>query len=138
MDGNAKLQISELLARSAIALDQKDLDTLSVCFHAEAVFELHINNLEPQIFTGQQEIMGLMAGALEAQTDVRRHVISNLMFEVISEGQATAVSYLTLFGTEEGVTRLITTGVYTDQVARASSDADWLLVNRHLYLDAPF
>ena len=67
-------------------------------------------------FEGRDNIMELYRGAKSSQTDVRRHDITNIMFD--ASGDTLAVtSYLTLFATENAETKLFTTGVYRDQVA---------------------
>ncbi len=132
-----KMDIAEALARSAYALDHKNLADLEAGFHPEATFTLVIDGVdEPSVFSGRDAIMGLMKGALDAQTDVRRHAISNLFFESVSDDSAKAVSYLTLIGTENGETNLITTGIYNDELVNV--DGAWLLINRHLHLDRPY
>ena len=133
----AREDIHELLYRSAYALDQKDLPMLEACFTADAHFTLVIEGVdEPSAFAGREAIMGLMKGALDAQTDVRKHVVSNAWFEAEAEDAATVVSYLSLMATENGVTQLITTGIYRDRAVRAASG--WLLADRHLTLDRPY
>ena len=138
MDTTDKIAISELLARSAYGLDAKDMGLLEGCFAAEANFTLTIEGV-PDVskFTGREEIMGLFSGALDAQTDERKHVISNLWYSEEGADSATVVSYLSLFATENGLTNLITTGAYTDQVARGS-DGQWLITDRDLKLDRPY
>ena len=139
MDGYAKQQIGELLARSAFALDHQDLPALAVTFHKDAKFTLVIDGVEePAVFTGRNEILGLMQGAFDQQTDLRRHVISNVFYTQTGETSATVCSYLTLFATENGQTNLITTGLYTDQVAKAGIDGGWVVEDRHLKLDRPY
>ena len=134
---SARDDIAELLSRSAYALDQKDLSALEAGFHADASFTLVIDGVdEPSVFEGRDAIMGLMKGALDAQTDVRKHVISNVWYESESEAEATVVSYLTLMATENGVTQLITTGIYRDRVVL--DDGGWLVAARHLTLDRPY
>ena len=81
--------------------------------------------------------MGLMKGALDAQTDLRRHVLSNIIYKEQTDQSATVLAYLTLMATENGETNLITTGLYTDQVVR-SAEGEWLVQNRHLKLERPF
>ncbi len=138
MDAQSRTVIAELLARAAYALDLKDLGGLETCFHQNANFTLEIAGVEEiSKFEGRQAIMGLMQGALEAQTDERRHAISNVHVVQSADTRATVVSYLTLMATEYGETRLITTGIYTDQVATEGGD-DWLIVDRYLKLDRPY
>lgn len=138
MDTTAKQDIAELLARSAFALDHKDLQALQQTFTEDALFTLVIDGVpEPSVFEGRDAIMGLMKGALDDQTDLRRHVLSNLIFSETDGQGATVLSYLSLMATENGVTQLITTGLYTDQVAQ-QADGSWLITNRHLKLDRPY
>ncbi len=137
MDANAKQQINELLARSAYYLDQKDLPNLKACFRDDAAFRLQIAGVEGvQEFVGIDAIMGLMSGALETQTDERKHVVSNVWYQAEGDREATVVSYLTLAATENGATNVITTGIYTDTVA--ADDEGWLITDRNLFLDGAF
>ena len=129
--------VTDLLHRSAYALDQKQLPALEDCFAPEAVFTLVIEGGdEPAQFAGRDAIMGLMKGALDVQTDERKHVISNIWYESEGDDEVTAVSYLTLMATENAVTRLITTGVYRDRLIRDGER--WLIDERHLTLDRPY
>lgn len=131
-----KLSIHELLARSAYAYDERDLDMLAACFSDGAVFSIQIregDTIGP--FEGRDAIMALYKSALDAQTDVRRHVVSNAFF-ASEDGDPVVVSNLTLFATEEGETRLLSAGVYRDTLRR--DDDGWRLLNRHLDLDSPY
>ena len=137
MQAGDKLAVSELLARAAFGLDTKDLSVLEASFTEDAQFTLVIEGVaEPSVFEGRAAIMELFSGALETQTDVRRHAITNVFYTAESAGTAEVVSYLTLFGTENGLTRLITCGIYTDTVV-ATGDG-WRIQNRHLQLDTPY
>ena len=137
METADKLAINELLAQSAFALDTKNLSDLEAGFTPDAHFTLDIEGVdEVSKFAGREAIMGLMRGALETQTDERRHVISNVHYQQASPDRATVVSYLTLMATENGVTQLITTGIYTDVVALHKGK--WLIADRQLKLDRPY
>ncbi len=137
MDTTDKLMIAELLARSAYGLDAKNLDTLEACFTQSATFTLAIEGVaEVSQFSGRDEIMGLFKGALDVQTDERKHVISNIWYADESDNAATVVSYLSLFATENGLTILVTTGLYTDKVVK--QDGRWLIEGRDLKLDRPY
>ncbi|MEM7097718.1 MAG: nuclear transport factor 2 family protein [Pseudomonadota bacterium] len=138
MDIADKLAISELLSRSAYGLDAKDLDLLQGCFTEDANFTLTIEGVpEASKFTGLKEIMGLFTGALEVQTDERKHVLSNLWYTDEGDQKAVVLSYLSLFATENGETNLITTGLYKDTV-RKGDDGIWQVVDRNLTLDRPY
>lgn len=131
-----KLAIQELLSRSAYAYDERQLDMLAECFTDDAEFSILIKDAELMgPFVGREALMGLYRGALEQQTDVRRHVVSNVFFDTESDDPK-VISNLTLFATEGGESRLLTTGVYRDTVRR---DGDvWRLHRRHLDLDGPY
>ena len=137
MDVADKIAVGELLARSAFGLDVKDLDQLDTCFTPDANFSLTIEGV-PDVsrFAGRDEIMGLFRGALDAQTDERKHVISNIWYRAENPTSATVISYLSLFATENGLTVLVTTGLYTDEVVKVGDQ--WLIADRDLKLDRPY
>ena len=138
MDTADKLDIAEVLAESALGLDMKDLSVLERCFTPGATFVLAIEGVdEASVFEGREAILGLFKGALDAQTDERKHVISNVIFRNGAADTATVLSYLTLFATENGVTQLITTGLYTDDLQK-QADGRWLITKRDLKLDRPY
>ena len=139
--GNDKLAIHELMGRAAYGYDERDLDVLTACFAKRAIMSMRIAGgdlIGP--FEGRDAILGLMTSSMEEQTDVRRHVVSNLFFpeeDAEEEGdEPLVISNLTLFGTENGVTRLISAGIYRDRVALV--DGRWQIVHRHLDLDAAY
>lgn len=131
-----KLAIMGLLSRSAYAYDERKLDMLEDCFAQDAAFSILIKDADLMgPFEGREAIMGLYRGALEAQTDVRRHVVSNAFFES-EDSQPTVISNLTLFATENAEARLLATGVYRDVVKREGDG--WVIHRRHLDLDGPY
>lgn len=132
-----KLAIQELLNRSAYGLDARDLDMLSQCFAFDATMSMRIEGgdlIGP--FESRSGIMKLMTDSMEAQTDQRRHVVSNIFFKSGSEETASVVSYLSLITVENGEINLISTGVYTDEVRKTQEG--WQLYNRYLELDLPY
>ncbi|MGI9285098.1 MAG: nuclear transport factor 2 family protein [Pseudomonadales bacterium] len=134
---DAKLAIQELLSRAAYSLDERIEDVLAACFAEDAEFSLRIAGgdlVGP--FTGREGIMTLMTDSFAQQTDQRRHVVSNIFFESWDKQKATVLSNLTLFATENDEIRLITAGVYKDEVVH--NDGEWLLHRRHLNLDLPY
>ena len=127
-----KQDIEELLARAAYAYDERDTDMLAACFAEDGEMSIRIAGgdlMGP--FSGREAIMGLMTGSMAEQTDVRRHVISNLFF--VDDDGPVAISNLTLFATEDGEIRLLSAGLYRDRVKQV--DGRWCLANRHLDLD---
>jgi len=136
LSADDKLAIHELLARSAYAFDEQDLEMLEACFTPDAVFSILIKGgdmIGP--FEGREAVMKLYSDSMDAQTDVRRHVASNIFFKNES-GDPQVISNLTLFATENAVTTLLSVGVYQDTVRR--TDDGWRVLNRHLDLDSPY
>ena len=131
-----KLAIHELLGRAAFAYDERDLAMLEDCFSAQARFTMRIAGgdlIGP--FEGREAIMGLMRGSLEEQSDVRRHIISNIFFDDTADG-VTAVSNLTLVATENGEIQLLSAGLYRDTVI--DEGGTWRVLKRHIELDKSY
>ena len=131
-----RLTISELLNRMAYYYDENHLDDLAACFATDAVMSMQIaggDMVGP--FKGRDSIMELYRSAKSSQTDVRRHNITNIMFDA-SEDALAVTSYLTLFATENAETKLLTSGVYRDQVGQI--DGEWKIARRHIDLDSAY
>ncbi|MFK7977832.1 MAG: nuclear transport factor 2 family protein [Halioglobus sp.] len=131
-----KLEIHELLSKAAYAYDERDEKLLADSFAIEAEFSMRIAGgdlVGP--FLGRDGIMGLMSSSMADQTDVRRHVVSNIFFDE-SGDQPIAISNLTLFATEHGEIKLLSAGVYRDTVVH--QDGQWRVLNRYLELDKPY
>ncbi len=128
-----RLAIGELLSRAAYGYDERDAQTLAACFAEDASMTIRIAGGDPVgPFNGREEIMGLMTSSMASQSDVRRHVISNLFFQ--EEGDAPlVVSNLTLLATENGAIDVISAGIYRDRVVRV--DGGWKISDRQLDLD---
>ncbi len=129
-----KLDIHEFLARAAYAYDIRDLELLESGFAPDASMTMRVAGgdlIGP--FEGREAIMGLMSGSMAEQTDVRKHVVSNVFFES-EEPQVKVISFLTLIATENGETRLLSVGVYHDTLCQGE-DGNWQLAARHVELD---
>ncbi len=137
MKSSDKLAIHELLSRAAYGFDQRKLDVLKQCFTVDASMLVNITGSgEVGPFEGREAIMQLMSDTLAAQTDVRRHVISNFFFEAEGNSAATVVSSLVVSSVENGEINVIISGIYRDEVV--IEDGDWRISHRHLDLDIPF
>jgi len=137
MDANEKLAIHELLGRASYALDQRAIDQLEECFAADAVLVLSVDGVEGEPrFEGRDAIMALMRSAMQEQTDQRRHLTTNILFVEESRSAALVVSNLTLTGVEDGVIRLITSGLYRDRVRK--DGVRWVIAERRIDLDMPY
>ncbi len=131
-----KLAIHELLGRAAYAYDERDMDALGSSFDLHAAMTMRIARgdlIGP--FEGRAGIMQLMTNSMAQQTDVRRHVISNIFFESTGE-QPVVISNLTLLATQDGVASLLATGVYRDTLVEDSGI--WRIRSRHVELDSSY
>ncbi len=136
LSNDDRFAISELLNRMAYFYDEGHLDELSACFADDAIMSMQISGddmVGP--FESRDNIMELYRGAKSTQTDVRRHNVTNVMFDTSGDTPA-VTSYLTLFATENSETKLLTTGVYRDQVAQFGSE--WKIIRRHIDLDSAY
>jgi len=131
-----KLAIHELLGRAAYAYDERDMALLESSFARAATMSMRIAGgdlIGP--FEGRDAIMQLMHNSMAQQTDVRRHVISNIFFEEES-GQPVVVSNLTLVATENGKAALLAAGVYRDTLVEEAGS--WRILKRHVELDSSY
>jgi len=107
-----KLAIHELLSRAAYSFDERQLDVLEQCYTADASMLVDITGVgEVGPFQGREAIMQLVSDTLAAQTDVRRHVISNFFFESEEKKAARVVSSLVVFAVENGEINVIISGI---------------------------
>ena len=137
MDVSTNLAVRELLARAAYALDMRDMDMLENCFLPSAVMDLSIEGMADDLhFEGRDEIMGLMRQSAAEQTDVRRHVTTNVLFLDDSPESVHVVSNLTLTAVEHAEIRLVCSGYYRDEVALEAGE--WRIARRRIELDLPY
>ena len=123
-----RLAIFELLSRVAYAYDQRDLPGLAECFMPDARFSLHIAGAEPMApCEGREAIMTLYRDAMAAQTDVRRHVISNPFF--VETGIETGVETGIESGAETGIESGAETGIESGIESGAETGAEPTVVS---------
>lgn len=129
--------IANLMGRYTQAYDLDRLGEMKACFTDDAVMTMQIADGD-QIgrFEGSDAIVQMMTEAHQGQDDVRRHVITNVVVDDVSDTSARAVSYLTLLTISDGKVNLLTTGRYEDELVR--TDDQWLFRKRHIALDLPF
>jgi hypothetical protein len=137
MDSGQKQAILELLARAAYGYDEREVEMLKDSFSEGANFVIDIAGVDGEILVeGREAIMALQTGAMEEQSDKRRHVVTNVFFTSEGDGKATVVSNLTITSVEDGAIRLVSSGIYRDEVAM--EDGQWRIVSRRLDLDMPY
>lgn len=137
MNANDKLAIHELLSRAAYSFDERDLEVLEQCFTPEATMLVNIADGQTfGPFVGRDAIMELLKVTLDSQTDVRRHIISNFLFEKEAKDSAVVLSQIVLVATENGKIQIITSGTYRDAVEKR--DDNWQIKDRLLTLELGF
>lgn len=137
MNPTDSLAIHELMNRYAYALDQHDMDGLKACFVETASFSISIHRQKDgRTFEGRDAIMALFRDAADAQTDRRRHIITNTFVDFLGKGEAKVFSNLTLLSIDGGSLTPLTCGIYRDVVS--SANGRWQIVNRELSLDLPY
>jgi 3-phenylpropionate/cinnamic acid dioxygenase small subunit len=132
-----KQAITEILGRLGWAYDSGDLDYFEAIYTKDARFSVTIAGMgQVGDYRSIENIMVLYRGSKATQTDQRRHVISNIFFTDELAASVTAVSYLTLIATKDGVAKTLSAGVYTDKFVLL--DGAWRIRHRDLQLDAPY
>ena len=131
-----KLAIHELLSRAAYAYDERDMQALEDGFATQAAMTMRIAGgdlIGP--FQGREAILELMRNSMAQQSDVRRHVVSNIFFDENGENP-TAISNLTLITTAEGKAEMLATGIYRDELV--VEGGMWRILKRHVELDSAY
>ena len=137
MNPEDRLAIHEVLARCVHGLDERNPAMIEACFTPDATFELVITGAEPiPVFEGRDAIMQLMVDSMNAHSEDRRHLLANIFVDTASEGQASVVSTLAAFQSENGQIQVMTSGVYRDELIKTGDG--WQISRRHLSLDVPF
>lgn len=134
-----QLAIHSTIARSAYALDERQMDDLENCFTADAQLQIVIAGADPISFASRDTIMGLMRDSADTQTDVRRHVTTNTFFQNTGnerDGELSTTSNLTITAVENEVIRLVTSGYYKDTFVQ--QDGEWRIRVRRIELDMAY
>ena len=123
--------IEQLYADYAWAMDANNFGLLGEVFTEQATFTLDITGVEDPIgpFEGREAIIEFISGAVTEQTDVRRHVITNIR----TEGDDVATAHLSLFSTENGELSVVTTGIYRCGLGEGGGKPQF--TSMHLALD---
>lgn len=134
----ARAEIENTLGRASWGYDENDVDLIAAQFTEAATMTMQIGRDGDTIgpFEGREAIRKLHADSLAAQTDQRRHNISNLVITAETADTASTTSNLTLLSIENGALKVLSSGWYRDDLVR-DGDA-WLISSRHIYLDLPY
>jgi hypothetical protein len=135
---SARAEIENTLGRASWGYDENDVDLIAAQFTENAAMTMQIGRDGDTIgpFDGREAIRKLHADSLAAQTDQRRHNLSNLVIVKETPDSASTTTNLTLLSIEDGALRTISSGWYRDELVK-QGDA-WLIASRHIYLDLPY
>jgi hypothetical protein len=131
-----RLEIMDVLNRYAWGYDQRDLQMMGNSFAQEGHFSIFLDGSELGSSTGRDNVVKWLEGFMKQQTDQRRHVISNVVFEKQNENYAKVISYLACTTAQNHKVRLVTTGRYQDELEK--ENGEWCILRKELFMDAPF
>jgi len=134
-----RLEILDTLSRYAWGYDEGDFELLADTFTEEASTSGKVSRSDigwgPLVGRGQ--IVEVLKSIHTAQPDQRRHSLHTAYFHSQGESEADVSIYLTLFGTENHQTRVVTTGLYRAALVK-QTDGVWRMKRLDAILDAPF
>jgi len=130
-------KIADLWADYGAGNDKRDFDLLESCFTEDMSFTVHIAGadtvgpLQPR-----KDVLEFFRAALGAQTDVRRHVLTNFRYTEDAADHAMVAAYLSLIVTEAGQTVTKSAGGYQTEIVL--DGGHWRFRSMILDLDSPF
>lgn len=125
-------QVAELFAKFGAAVDQHRADTLTDVLAEGASFEVIVAGGETYgPFSPRDAVIEFVGSTVTAQTDQRRHCITNFRRE-----GASVFAYLSLLVTEAGELSPRSTGVY--EATLAAENGQPRINALRLTLDRPF
>lgn len=135
----ARQEISEVLCRYAVYVDDGEFDRLETLFSDDATFDITPDpKIVPVPAVGRRKIREILEGRYDvvSKLDQRRHLITNLVIDALSDEEAVTRCFLTVLSVPKsgGNVELRGTGVYHDRLRRI--DGSWLIAERRLVLDA--
>jgi ketosteroid isomerase-like protein len=125
-------KVSQLFAVYAATQDEKDFATLKDVFTEDCTFTVDITG-GPTVgpYEDRASTLEFIEGAIQAQDDQRRHVITNVRLD----GDV-AYAILSLFVTKDGALTAQATGVYKCDVADQGGEPRFS--SMYLTLDRPY
>jgi ketosteroid isomerase-like protein len=134
LDPAERLAVHQTLARYAFALDHGDLVELAGILSEDATWTANIaGEVEQGPFVGRAAILDLVRGATEAQTDQRRHNLTNMVIRRADADTAVVWAYLMLTSNAGGSATVIATGFYTFTLEHA--EGEWRIAKVFVGLD---
>ncbi|HWH26383.1 MAG TPA: nuclear transport factor 2 family protein [Pseudolysinimonas sp.] len=124
--------------RYAWAYDERQIDVLSDVFSENAVwFGSVTGTIAIAPIESRNAIVEWLQGHMAAQSDQRRHNITNSVVVSQTPGAATVICYLLLTTAFDGSVGVVTTGTYQLDLVR-EEDGVWRITRFAAGFDAPF
>jgi hypothetical protein len=129
--------LEQLFAQYGWPMDSREFAYLNDVFAKDASFTVEIAGGDTYgPIEGREAIYGFVSETVGAQTDQRRHLITNVRVERATDEGVIATAILTLLVIENGSLQVKSSGLYRGEVIR--EDGAWRFANLHLFLDLPF
>lgn len=130
-----RLAVQQTLARYAFALDHGDLAALEGVLTEDATWTITVvGEAESGPFVGRAAVLDFVRDATEAQTEQRRHNLTNMVFHRADAGTAVVWAYLMLTSNAGGSPAVISTGFYTFTLRLA--EGEWRIAKLLVGLDS--
>jgi 3-phenylpropionate/cinnamic acid dioxygenase small subunit len=129
--------IQQLLSSYGFHHDARDFASLAECFTEDASYTMVVAGADPiGPRLGRDAIVDQIRIFKSRQTDQRRHVITNFMFDQEAISKARVRSYVTVIAVADGVLDVVSCGFYTDVVVL--TELGWRIADKKLHLDKGF
>jgi hypothetical protein len=122
--------VEQLFATYAYAIDTREFELLHGVFTKDATFVVSIEDGDTYPFEGRDYLVSFIGETTLAQTDRRRHVITNIRVD----GEERATAYLSLVVVDGGALTVKSTGIYTATLAREDGALRFATLGLHLLL----
>jgi hypothetical protein len=125
----------ESALRYSYAYDERRLDVLHALLTPDAKFSISISGGEVHTESGRETVIEWLSGIMDGQDDQRRHLVTNVIIDDITDSTAVVVTYLAVYSVRE-TAQLATTGFYRFELAKEGPI--WLVSHIFDGLDRPF
>lgn len=130
----ARSAIEQLFADYAWAIDTRNWSLLEQVFDPDVEVAIAITGGQPfGPLHGRDNVIAALRDSVNAQTDRRRHVVTNIRLD---EDASSATAVLSLLVIDAGRLETRTSGCYRARVVR--DDKQFRFSSLHLTLDLPF
>jgi ketosteroid isomerase-like protein len=129
--------VNNLLSSFAWGLDSQSPDRVLACYAPGATYSITtVDGATIGPYVGHDAIRAHLESTIGAQTDVRRHVITNVRLGETTDGVLEVFAYLSLMVTDQQVLKATATGIYTFHVQ--TDEGELRLQESNVTLDGGF